>query len=73
MSLYEKAEERYNNDEDNYTKAIKSFSKQATKVINSGDPIIQKSLHNYNKAVTVREKKIGRQIPVQATAKSKRT
>ena len=73
MTIYEKVEEQYHNDPTNYHKAIGSFTTQTDKVKKSGGAVLQKTLHTFNKSVTLSGKEIGRQIPVQATARSRRT
>ena len=75
FNLLVKVEDRFNKDKLNYESALKAFIKQEGKL--NGDTSIQKSLHTFAKdvvnAVKKGRKKNSGTIPVQNTAKARRT
>ena len=75
-NLIKVLEDRYENDSDNYSKAMSAFTRQCDIIVNSSDAAIQKALHTFakenTKAVLPGKKKNSGRIPVQSKSKARR-
>ena len=69
-------EDRFENDSDNYSKAMIAFIRQCYNIVNSSDSAMQKALHIFAKenttAVVPGKKKNSGSIPVQSKSKARR-